>query len=154
MVSGRASADETKRGEIKANIRPGCIIHTFCGFLENPKPKFVVVLYVDRKYDVLLIFIVNSKIPPFIENDEHLKSGQVLLEQATYTFLDHDSFLNCTEVRDELDMDAVLDHLLEVPGDYKGELKDAEKNEIVLFVKKAQTISEDEKALIIKSLGK
>ena len=153
MLEGRPSAEEEKREEIKASIKPGCIIHVFCGFLENPKFKFVVVLHVDRENGLLLIFIVNSKTPPFIENDAHLKIGQVPLEKAVYTFFDHDSFLNCTEVRDGLDIDFTIDHLLKTPKDYKGELRDAEKQKIISFVKISQTISDDEKALIIESLG-
>lgn len=153
MLAGRLSTEEAKKEEIKASIKPGYILHVFCDFLENPDFKFVVVLHVDRENGILLIFVVNSKIPPFIENDAHLKMGQVPLEKAVYTFFDHDSFLNCTEVRDGLDIDFTVDHLLETPKDHKGELQDTEKKKIISFVKIAQTISDDEKALIIESLG-
>jgi len=51
-----------------------------------------------------------------------------------------------------LDIDFAVDHLIETPGDHKGELRDAEKQKIIDSVRSAQTITDEDKAIIIKSL--
>jgi len=98
MVAGNPPGDAAKRDRSRASIGPGCILRVFCDFIENPKLKFVVVLHVNNDEGLILVFIVNSEIPPFIEHDAHLRAGQILLEQNVYKFFTHDSFLNCTEV--------------------------------------------------------
>jgi hypothetical protein len=153
MALGRSLSEESQRALIKAKIRPGCILHTFCDFIENPKNKFFVVAHVDFKDELLLIFIINSRIPRFIENNPDLKAGQICLKSLTYPYLDHDSYLNCVELHDELDIDTLVDHLLKTPSDFKGYLSSDDILATISAVGNARTISEYDKALIVKSLN-
>lgn len=153
MVLGRSLSEEAQRTLIKAIIRPGCILHTFCDFIENPKNKFFVVAHVNFEDELVLIFIINSRIPRFIENNPELRVGQLCLKSSTYSFLEHDSFLNCVELRDGLDIDSLVDHLLKTPADHKGHLTDDDILETIKAVGNARTISEYDKALIVKSLN-
>lgn len=138
--------------EIRASLKPGCILHSYCDFIENPKNKFYVVVCVDFDNELLLVLIINSKIPPFIEHDPHLKSGQIKMLRSVYTFLDHDSYLNCIDVRYGLDMNFSIDHLLSTPEDHKGYLQDSEIRQAIAYIKTAQTISDLDKELVLKSL--
>jgi hypothetical protein len=155
MISlGRPSSEESKISELKARIKPGSIIHIFCDFINNPKIKYIAIVYIDFQKDASLVFVVNSEISPFIEHDAHLKQGQIKLAKVpNYTFLIHDSYINCVEVFDGLDLDFTIHHLLENPGEYKGELKSNEIDKIIAFVKTAQTIPNPDKDHIIKSLS-
>ena len=153
MEEGRLSHKKSKIPEIKAQLKPGTILHLYCDFIENPKDKFVVVVHVDHEDDLLIVFLVNSKISKLIENDPHLKAGQISMKKSVYTFLDHDSHLNCTEVKYGLDMNYAIDHLLKTPNDYKGDLLDEEKQQIIAFVRISQTITDVDRTLIMKSLG-
>jgi hypothetical protein len=125
----------------------------FCDFLNNPKPKFVVVVHVDFDENLLLVFIVNSKISRLFENDQELKNAHLKIEKSTYTFLDHDSYINCVEVRDGLDIDFAIDHLLANPRDHKGQLSKNDVQEIIHQVEISHTISDYDKSIIIKSLS-
>ena len=152
-IVGQVLPDEAQRALLKAKIKPGCILHTFCGFINNPKNKFVVVAHIDFAEDLILAFIINSRVHPLIEKDPALKTCQVKLEKATYAFLSHDSYLNCAEVCDSLEIDDITTHLLTSPTDIRGCLSEKDLLEVIQVVHSAKTITEYDKNLIIKSLG-
>ena len=145
MPVGRSSSEEARRAQIKASIKPGCILHIFCDFIENPKPKFIVIMHTDPENDEFLVFTINSEIPPFIEDDPHLRAGQIMLRATTYTFLTHDSYIDCIKVHYGFNS--------ETPHDHRGKLHKTEIRKIIAFVQTAQTIPPDDKSVIIKSLG-
>ncbi len=155
MLRGRTStATDSKTTELKAKIKPGSIIRIFCDFIKDPKIKHIVIAYIDFEEEASLVFIINSEIPPFIENDAYLKSGQIALEKTSYAFFPNNcSYLNCVEDHAGLDLEFLLSHLLKTPNEYKGELLDKEINKVISFVKNAQTIPPTDIELIIKSLG-
>jgi len=113
----------------------------------------VIVVHVDYDVGLMLVFLINSRIHPLIENNPTLKACQISLKKSKYPFLDHDSYLNCCEVFDSLDIDTAIDHLLRYPKDFKGQLLEEESLEVIQAVNTARTISEYDKSLIIESLG-
>jgi hypothetical protein len=154
VFRGRSSRKEAEIEELRAKLKAGSIIYLHCDFIDNPKDKYMVIVYIDINIDASFVFIVNSEIAPFIERDPHLKEGQILLsKEPDYTFLDHDSYVNCFEPYDCLDLDFTIHHLVENPGDLRGELKKEERDKIVAYVKIAQTISNYDRDIIIKSLS-
>ena len=154
MITGRKSTDNTKVSELKAKINPGSIIRIHCDFIENPKIKYIVFAYIDFETNDSLVFIINSQIPAFIEHDQHLKAGQIPLKKTDYPFFENEcSFLDCIQVFNGLDLDFMVSYLLKNPGEYKGELLSAEIEMVIAFVDKAQTLSQDDKYTIIKSIG-
>jgi hypothetical protein len=100
-----------------------------------------------------LAFLINSQVHPFLQKDPILVDCQVVLKQAEYSFLNHDSYLNCAKVFDDLEIDNVVDHLLENPRDFKGELRNEDVFEVIQAVKLAHTLSDYDKDIIIRSLG-
>jgi len=62
MDKGRSLSLEDQRKLIKTTIKAGLIIHIFCNIIKNPKNKFIVIIHVDFEEDLLLVFIINSKI--------------------------------------------------------------------------------------------
>ena len=148
MFTGRSSSEQSKISELKSKIRAGSIVYLYCDFITNPKPKYVVIAYVDFDNDDSLVFIVNSEIRPLIEHDKRLKESQIkLTKESIYTFLDHDSYVNCVEVFDCLDLHYAIRNL-----EYKGELRREEVNQIISCVENSQTIAKSDKELIIKAM--
>ena len=144
----------SQRELIKAKIRPGCVLHLYCDFIHNPAEKFIVVVAIDYDYDILLVFLVNSRIPPFIYNDEDLRACQVEFpwNPEEYSFLEYDSYINCSEVFDNLEIDDVISHIRDHPSDYKCKLNDAELQRILEAVRIAPTIPDYDKELIFEAL--
>jgi hypothetical protein len=145
--------EKAQRILLRAKIKPGSIIHLFCNFINPPHNKFVVVTHIDHHEDELLVFFINSAISPFMAKDPNLVACQISLTKIRYPFLDHDSFLNCSKVIDSIDIDTIIDHLLKTPKDLKGVLLKEESSKVVQAVSIAQTISEYDRELIIKSIG-
>ena len=155
MPIGRSRQEESQRTLLKAKIKPGCVLHVFCDFTTPPKNKFLVIIHADYDDDLLLAFLINSEIHPLIQKQPAMAICQIKLERSTYPeFLRHDSFLNCADVKDELDVDTVLDHLLENPNDFRDFLNESEILKICEVVKNAETITGYDKELILGSLGK
>lgn len=142
------------KAELIAKIRPGVIIRAYCDFIETPKHKYMVFLYVNFEDDESFVFLINSEIPHFISRDPHRMSGQVkLVRDPHYINLDHDSYLDCVTMFDCLQLPEMLDYLREYPEDIKGELRPEERAQLVEFVKISQSLNVDEKDIILKSLA-
>lgn len=148
MLSGKS-----KRALQKLKIVPGAIVHVYCSYIPKPKPKFVVIVHVDIEDDLILGFFINSEINPFIESNPDLKLCQVDMPVATYKFLDADSYLNCTEVQDQLGCEELAYYLASNPKDHKGMIAEKELVEVLQVVNDARTISDYDKNLILTSLG-
>jgi hypothetical protein len=61
-----------------------------------PKDKFVVVAHVDTSW--CYGFFINSRINRFISDNPKLLPCEVLIAATQYTFLTHDSFIDCRDV--------------------------------------------------------
>jgi len=88
-----------------------------CDFTKPPKEKFIVLAAPD---DPPLLLVVNSSIPPFISAKPHLAMCQVALVASDHAFLDHDSFVNCSEVIDSMSSSNLLDQLVADPARIRG----------------------------------
>ena len=72
------------------------ICHTEeCRYTTQPKDKFVAIVCVNPNPHG---FLINSRIRPFIQNRPELRASQVLITASRYSFLKHDSYIDCSHV--------------------------------------------------------
>jgi hypothetical protein len=69
------------------DIRPGAIVHTYIATIPTPKNKFGLISHIDR--DSVVLFLVHSELPKFIQDSPALMTGVAKIHVA-----DHPSFLN------------------------------------------------------------
>jgi hypothetical protein len=150
---GQGLPENAQRVLIKAKIRAGCILHIFCDFVTPPHNKFVVVVHYDYDEALVLVFLVNSHIHPLVAHNPALRASQIDLRRAEYAFLDHDSYLNCSQVFDDFDIEEVVTHLVSHPNDFKGRLSANEIQEVMQAVAASVTLSEYDKNVILNSLS-
>ena len=131
-------------------LQPGSILYLFCEFTTPPKHKYLVFLHRDQRP---LFFLINSRVHPYIQGRPHLAQSQVLLSASTYDFLDHDSYLDCSTVRNELTLEEMREQLSADLTFYRGDLDEATRQTIVRVVGLAPTIAPLHKNLIITSLS-
>lgn len=76
-----------------------CIYHVLkCSHtLPFPKDKFVVIVCRDSR---CMGFLVNTVIHPFILNRPGLLKAQIKIKVSDYSFLDHDSYIDCKDLYD------------------------------------------------------
>jgi hypothetical protein len=74
-------------------ISPWHIYHVSkCRHATPPKDKYVVIVCLNpNPYG----FLINSRISQFIQNRAALLSSQVAIAAERYSFLKHDSYINC-----------------------------------------------------------
>lgn len=99
------------------HVQPGQVLYLNCAFMNPPREKYVLLAHTDTR---CLLFIINSRIHPYIASRPYLAQAQVQIDVSNYPFLDHDSYMNCSEVIDSVDVEEirrqVLDDLSRVKG--------------------------------------
>lgn len=73
----------------------GAILHLYCSFTRPPKDKFLIIVCLDPK--PLLVFI-NSRINALVQSNPDLAQCQILIDAENHTFLDYDSYIDCSDV--------------------------------------------------------
>jgi hypothetical protein len=142
--------EEDRERYVDRSLKPGQVLYLFCEFTHPPKDKYVLLVC---RTDPPMLFIVNSEIPRFVQARPELLASQVKLSPGDYPFLDHDLFLDCSNVINSLDEDAIRNQLLADLSRLKGELHQRTKAQIIEAVRRSRTVSEADRELIVHSLG-
>ena len=98
-----------KNKYIDRHLKDGQVLYLFCKFKNLSKEKYLVLISPGSNP---LLFIINSKIHPFIAEHPHLSKCQVMLKALDYPFLDHDSYINCSEVIEWFDNSQIRKQIL------------------------------------------
>lgn len=131
---------------IRSQLVPGRIVHLECAFAG--KPKFVVIATIQPGPNVL---VINSEINRFIQNRPAMANCQVTLDQASHTFLDHDSWIACHEVK-QFDLGEMHAQVESDTSRIKCCISDNVKENVIEAIRAAPTISSLVKAHIYKGL--
>jgi len=133
----------------KRTLTPGRVLYLFCPFTEPAKEKYAVLLSLGNP---TLLFLINSRIHDYIANRPDLAACQLLIAQSDYEFLAHDSYVNCSHVRDDLSDKDVLDQIVGNPSRVKGTLNPRTIQDVQRIVRQARTISPFHARIILSSL--
>lgn len=122
MNLGEHFSDEEKVKFVERNLIPGHVIKLFCHTTRHPKEKRLVIVSLNPE---LLLFLINSELPKFKEKSPHLKVQQIPLKvKDNPEFLEHDSWLDCSEVFREFNTDEVREILLNDTSRILGKLNE------------------------------
>jgi hypothetical protein len=139
-----------RRSFLANQFGPGSIIRLFCDFTHpQPKNKYLVVMSVTP----LLFFAINSQVNNYIQQRPHLKACQIILRSSEYTFLGHDSYLDCSEVIDSLRVDDIMNQLMSDTSRAVGALNLVQVQNIMSVIHPALSISRKHKCDIEAALG-
>ncbi len=141
---------EERRKYIHARLTPGRVILLHCDFTRpHPKDKFLLVASLDPDP---LFFVINSKLTDFIRRNEHLIRCQVAVDHKTHPFLQHESYINCTEAY-EIGMDEIYRQLEADVNRIKSDITDSVRTQILAAVKLSKTLSPKHKSDILSALN-
>ena len=129
--------------------KPGQILHLYCGFTNPPKDKFLVVVQTEP----LWLLIINSVIHSFVQKNQTLLNCQVKIDCAAHTFLEYDSYIDCSKIIDEIEIDRVHQILTYHFHNSKGKISDAVKTRIIEAVTNNPLLSSNEKEIICNNLS-
>jgi hypothetical protein len=115
-------------------LEVGNVLHLFCRFTQPyPKEKFMVLVCREPKP---LFLLINSKINKFIQSKPDLMAIQVLIDSTTHTFLDYDSYVDCTEPC-SFDVQEIKEQIAADASRVKGNVSAEVMSEIIVAVKKS-----------------
>jgi hypothetical protein len=150
MTLGDSFPPELKKELIEKDLIPGRFIYLFCPFTTPPKNKYFLVVSINP---LVLLFIVNTSVNPFILNNPKLLEAQLLLKQSDYSFLDHDSYLACHEIINQFTLEEIKKILFNDLSRIKGFISQANRDEIVKILNKNMTLTLKQRVHIINSLS-
>ena len=140
-LSGDPLPPHDKRDFIKQWLTPGKVIYIKCHFMDPPKDKYLVLLgvYSDRP----LFFVVNSRINPRRCKDP------APLKADEHPFLDHDSYINCSEIKYNLTFDEITTQIQSDISRMKGTLSNNAIAELIEASENSEYLSDREKDIIM-----
>jgi len=139
MNLGEHFSEDDKNQFVERNLRPSHVIKLFCRTTTPPKEKRLVIASINPE---LLIFIINSEIPRFYEKKPYLKNQQIPLTKQKENFLDHDSWLDCSEVFREFNIQKVKEILLADTSRVLGRLSDEVIAQLMDVVSESETLEQ------------
>lgn len=102
--------------------------------------KYIVIIGVTSKGDIYGAYLINSKIPPFKNNDIMKEYQYILLKDDYPKLLMYDSFLDCTEF-----FPINKKKMIARKAKNRGVLLEKDLNNILRLTKSSLFLSEDQK---------
>jgi len=145
MVLGDSFPDNKKRDYVDRSLVPGMILRLFCPFTSPPKYKFILLLSMNPEP---VFFIINTKPNRFVLRK--FPDQQIPVIQRDYTFLTHDSYIECSTPRSDFTAEDMRAKVLADVGRIKGMLTEADRAAVVVAIKRNRTIETRQKRRLIK----
>lgn len=125
-------------------IRSGSVFKIHTTNTTPPKIKRIVVLAISGDKACIGYLFVNSKINPNVFPTARLRSLHFLLKSSACEYLDHDSYLDCSNIQD-ISMDDLTKIMLKDPSHHIGQLSESDLENAKSIVRNAPTVSEKQK---------
>lgn len=115
----------------------GCVLRMHVQDTNPPKVKrFVVVGKSGDNINLATVFI-NSRIHPYIAEKPHLAESQVHIDPGQCSFIDHDSYIDCSKIVSRSFQDIISGISADT---IMGHLSDTLKTEVLSRIKAAKNI--------------
>lgn len=136
---------------MKRHLTPGRVLYVSCEFTNPRKNKYLVLLCPDTQPRPLL-FVINSRISEYLRKRPHLLQCQVPISTKDYDWLHHDSYIDCSQVIEEVELASITSQMIEDVSRIKGELNSSTCCHILAVLQNAKTISKSHQQSIIEAL--
>ncbi len=128
-------------------IEPGSI---FIGPMEGvDHDKFYIIAGVSGDKYCICSVVINSRINQFIQKRPRLLARQVLILKENYTFLDHDSYINCANP-----LKGESEKFKENSFEFRDSLIPSDLKKVIDNIKASGALSQDEIELFFNETAK
>jgi hypothetical protein len=135
---------EYKDNHTDSLVAPGSVFRFYTDKTIPPKIKRFAILAINNDLAIVGMLYINSQINPNVFPTEELRSYHILLDAENYSFLDHDSYLDCSQII-ELPIDKIKDIHAAESDSYIGRLNEENIDIAIHIVTSAKTISKKTK---------
>ncbi len=147
---GDSFSSRDRRSYAKRCLKPGTVFRIFTPFTKPPKIKYVILA---AMADSPLLILINTDMPRFALKRPKIEQAQVKLDATVHSFLEHDSFADCSRIFDKMSEDDFVKQIVDDTDCVRGELPQVTRRQIVEAVSRATTVSKSQKKLISQALG-
>lgn len=141
---------EKKRAEfVDRSLVPGTVLYLFCPFTKPPKSKYLLLVCVSDSPE---FFVINTTPNAFLT--ARFPAQQVRLPAASYLFLAHDSFVDCSSARQDFENADLKAKLMADVSRVKGSLLPQEKAAVVKAIQGNRAMERNVKNRIVAALTK
>jgi hypothetical protein len=144
MALGDFFPDELRNQFSSRSLERGTVLRTHFFETNPPKIKFFVVLGASKDKIVLGVVLINSHINPQIFRSPAIRSWHIPILARDYDFLDHDSFVDCTQIFEKSAPD-LQKSVSDSPQIVVGKLENGDLLAIQQAIKEATTIAKVQK---------
>jgi hypothetical protein len=141
---GSLFPDAVREDFSKRKIQPGSVFRIHVNTTTPPKIKRIVILAISSDNICVGYLFINSDINPNLFQTPSLQNLHLYLQADCREFLDHDSYLDCSEIKD-LSLDELKNIISNNPSRHIGELNETDLKTATSIVKLAPTISKRQK---------
>jgi hypothetical protein len=140
MALGDLFPEEFRKEFSERSVERGTVIRTHFTETNPPKIKLYVVLGASNDKIVFGVVLINSQVNPNIFRNPIVRGWHVPISSSDYDFLQHDSFVDCTQVF-EKGTSELLQSVTDAPEVIVGKLHDDDFEAIKRAIKSATTIA-------------
>jgi len=98
MSLGDLFPDSLKNEFARRNVQIGKSILIRIPDVQKQYDKFIIIVYESEEEVSLAFVVINSRINENVFPTPYLQSLHVKIKSGDHPFLDHDSFINCSEL--------------------------------------------------------
>lgn len=124
-------------GQDKVNI--GVLISLMVPDTKPPKIKRMIVVGQDRANIHVVSVYINSRLNVNVFRTEYMQSFHIRLPSEGRPYLDHDSYIDCTQVH-HFSKDELVTYIAHHPEAYLGNLSPADLSTVLIKLAEAPTI--------------
>jgi len=134
---------------IRENILPWQIIRLYCQFTTPPKNKYFLIVQIEPQP---LLFMVNSRIHPYVRSRAYLNQCQALLKANQNLFLTHDSYVDCREVCRNFSLNDIATQVEADMRRIKGFISTESQEQVIAAIKISPVLEQKYKNEIVSNL--
>ena len=128
----------------------GSIVHLFFSHLNPPKNKLAVLLHVSPRVG---FFLINTRINLFVNNRPELVKANITVPYCDHNCLNHDSYLDCTDVHGGYTPDELELAFTQNPQIVRGHLSEACRQEMLGEVNESRLLPQIKKDWILAAFS-
>ncbi len=150
MRLGAHFSSDMQAESLERQYRAGTIFRLFCNFTAPPKDKYLLLLCTDPDP---IFFFINSKIGNFYANKGDLRDLHVQILRAEYSFLSHDSFIDCNQPIEVFAREEILAQVRAHPDRIVGTLSENGKVRVSQAIQDSRILERRLKNRLVFALG-
>ncbi|WP_069472189.1 hypothetical protein [Candidatus Marithrix sp. Canyon 246] len=134
---------------IREHILPWQIIRLYCQFTTPPKNKYFLIVKIEPQP---LLFMVNSRIHPYVRGRAYLNQCQARLKANHNLFLTHDSYVDCREVCRNFSLNDIVTQMETDMRRVKGFISTESQEQVIAAIKISPVLEQKYKNEIVSNL--